>query len=209
MSSIYCMKIKIVIMSIKRNYVVGIIKDEDIDKVNEIIFQYAAVSKESSSHMYFVKQPINPNHIVFDVTFFQLQSKNENELNEKLNNLIKDLDSLNTDYVLRDEQSGELLVIVDFGGKLIVKFDKLETIHNGTFKKIDGLKALKTDIGYSKGFKPNFRPIEGNSIENMEVNPEIIYTISDSEENLSKLNEYISRKVLEIDSDFELEFVRF
>lgn len=196
-------------MSIKRNYVVGIIKDEDVDKVNDIIFQYAEFTKESTSYMYLVKQPINPRDVVLDVTIFQLQSKTESGLNKKLNNLINDLDSLNTDYVLKDEESDEMLSIVKFGGQLIVKFDNLKTIRKGTFEKLDELKVLKTDFGYSKGFKPDFRAIEGRSIENLMVDPEIIYTISDSEENLSKLNDYISQKVLEIDSDFEVEFVHF
>ena len=54
-----------------------------------------------------------------------------------------------------------------------------------------------------------FRPLEGQSIKDLEINPEIIYLISDSSENLLKLRDYVSQKVLEVNSDFELDFKHF
>lgn len=54
-----------------------------------------------------------------------------------------------------------MLSVVEFGGTLYVKFDKTKIIKNGTFKQIDDLKQIKTDLGYTRGFKPNFRPLEG------------------------------------------------
>lgn len=196
-------------MTIQRNYVVGIIDHEKIDEVNKVIFLHADLTQQSTSHMYFAKQPVNPDKYIPDATFFQLKAENETSLNKKINNVIKDLDALNTDYVLKDEELGNLLSVVEFGGKLIVKFENFKIINEGTFKQIDDLKQLKTDFGYSRGFKPDFRPLEGRSIENLEANQEIIYLISDSPENLSKFKEYVSKKVIEIDPKFKLDFVHF
>lgn len=196
-------------MAIQRNYVVGIINHEKIKDVNKVIFSYSNVTQESTSHMYFAKQPVNPEKYVPDATFFQLEAENEDSLNKKVNDLIGDLDNLDEDYVLKDEESGKLLSVVEFGGKLYVKFDNLKTIKKGTFKQIDDLKQIKTEFGYSRGFKPDFRPLEEIPIENLEVNPEIIYLISDSSENLSKFKEHVSKKVMEIDSNFELDFTHF
>lgn len=196
-------------MSVKRNYIVGIINDENIDKVDNVISKYANVSKESSSHMYFQKQPIDQNNISQDVIFFQLVSENQESLNEKVKELINDLDSLKTDYVLRDDETGELLVTVKYGGQVAITFDNMKTLPKGTFEKIDELKSLSTEYGYCKGFKPNFRPIEGNPIDGLKFKPEIIYITADSKENLLKLSEYLSEKTKEINPDLETEFTIF
>ena len=196
-------------MAIQRNYVVGIIDYEKIGEVNEVIFSYSDVTEEYTSYMYFAKQPLNSGEFVPDATFFQLKAENESSLNKKINNLIKDLDALTADYVLKDEESGKLLSVVEFGGTLFVKFDNLKIINKGTFKQIDDLKQLKTDFGYCRGFKANFRPLEGKPIDDLKVNPEIIYLISDSSENLSKFREYVSERVIEIDPKFEVDFVHF
>lgn len=196
-------------MEVQRNYVIGIINHEKINEANRIIFSYSDATLESTSYMYFAKPPVDFYRHIRDTTFFKLKAKNESSLNKKLNSLIKELDALNADYVLKDEGSGNLLSVVEFGGKLIVKLDNLKIIPKGTFKQIDGLKHLKTDFGYTRGFKSGFRPIEGMSIENLKADNEIIYLISDSSENLSKFREFVSEKVIEIDSRFELEFVSF
>ena len=124
------------------------------------------------------------------------------------NDLIADLNKLDGDYALRDDETGELLVTVRYGGQIAVKFDNIKTLEKGTFKKIDEFKSFSTDFGYCKGFKPNFRPIEGN-VENVEIKPEIIYITADSEENLLKLRDYLTDKIKEIDPDFLVEFTRF
>lgn len=196
-------------MSIKRNYIIGIINDDYIDKVDTVISQYASVSGESSSHMYFQKQPVDPNNISQDVIFFQLQSENKMMLYKKVEDLINELDSLKIDYVLRDDETGELLVTVKYGGQVAITFDNLKTLPKGTFEKIDELKSIHTDFGYCKGFKPNFRPIEGNPIDGLKFKPEIIYITSDSKENLMKLRDYITEKTKEINPDLETEFTVF
>ena len=196
-------------MTIKRNYVVGIIDHNRIDDVNNVIYSYAEATMESSSHLYFAKQPLTGEMYVRDATFFKLMAENEDDLNKKVNNLISDLDKVDVGYVLKDEESGELLSVVEFGGTLFVKFDNLNIIKEGTFKQLDDLKQLKTDFGYTRGLNPNFRPLEGQSIKDLEINPEIIYLISDSSENLLKLRDYVSQKVLEVNSDFELDFKHF
>ena len=172
-------------MSVKRNYIVGIINDETIPQFETVLSQYATSIKESSSHMYFGKQPIDSEKISQDVRFFNMESESESGLQKKINDLIADLNKLEGDYALRDDETGELLVTVRYGGQIAVKFDNIKTLEKGTFKKIDEFKTLSTDFGYCKGFKPNFRTIEGN-VENVEIKPEIIYITADSEENLLK-----------------------
>ena len=195
-------------MSVKRNYIVGIINDETIPQFETALSQYATSIKESSSHMYFGKQPIDSDKISQDVRFFNMESESESGLQKKVNDLIADLNKLEGDYALRDDETGELLVTVRYGGQIAVKFDNIKTLEKGTFKKIDEFKSLSTDFGYCKGFKPNFRPIEGN-VENVEIKPEIIYITADSEENLLKLRDYLTDKIKEIDPDFLVEFTCF
>lgn len=196
-------------MAVQRNYVLGIINEESIMDVNDIILSYSSITKQSTSHMYFAKQPVDLTNLNMDVTFFQLEAENIALLRKKITNLIHELDKLNTDYVLRDDETGKMLVIVDFGGRLILNFDKIETINEGTFERINDLKKLKTEYGYTRGFVPNFRPVEGKSIQGLQVNPEIIFLISDSSENLSKLVDLVSEKVMDVDAGFELEFRPF
>ena len=196
------------VMSVKRNYIVGIINDETIPQFETVLSQYATSIKESSSHMYFGKQPIDSDKISQDVRFFNMESESESGLQKKVNDLIADLNKLEGDYALRDDETGELLVTVRYGGQIAVKFDNIKTLEKGTFKKIDEFKSFSTDFGYCKGFKPNFRPIEGN-VENVEIKPEIIYITADSEENLLKLRDYLTDKIKEIDPDFLVEFTCF
>ena len=196
-------------MSLKRNYILGIINDKTILEFEGVISKYASMSRASSSHMYFSKQPIDSGEVSQDVIFFQIESENESKLDKKVNDLISDLNELEGDYVLRDGETGEMLVTVRYGGQIVIKFDKLKTIKKGTFEKIDELKRFNADFGYCKGFKPNFRPIEGNSIEDLNINPEVIYITADSSENLIKLRDFLTDKVREIDSCLEVEFTWF
>ncbi|WP_405264861.1 hypothetical protein [Methanobrevibacter sp.] len=193
-------------MSVKQNFILGVFKNSKVSKVNTIISQYAVAYKDTTSYMYFAKQPIDTTNITNDIIFFQITAENKMILNRKVKNLINDLDELNTDYILKDYDSGEYLVTIKYGAKVTIKFDNVKFLKPGTFKKIDELKFINNDLGYCKGFKPNFRPLEGNSTENLEVLPEIIYITSDSEENLLKLRDYIFKKALEIDSNLETEF---
>lgn len=193
-------------MSIKRNYILGIINDNAIPEFEGTVSRYASMSRESSSHMYFSRQPVDSSDISQDVIFFQLESENKSELEGKVKSLISDLNELKGDYVLRDDETGELLVTVRYGGQIAIKFDNLKIIKKGTFEKIDELKSFKTDFGYCKGFKPNFRPIEGNSVEDLNVEPEIIYITASSSENLMKLRDLLTDEVKEIDSGLEVDF---
>ena len=195
-------------MPIKRNYTIGIMDEGKINKVNTVISKYADITMQSSSHMYFEKQPINANEVVQDVTFFQLKCEDKPSFKRKLNKLINDLDELNTDYILRDEEDEKLIVTVDHGGYIIAKFDNVKFLKPGTYDKIDEIKCMKTDLGYCKGFKPKFRPLCGKPIDEVKVNPEIIYIVSDSDENLKRFRDRVTRELLDIEPDFELEFGR-
>lgn len=196
-------------MTIKRKYVIGIINDEKISEVNNILHKYVSLTKESSSHMFFMKQPIDPSKVSQDVTMFTMESESDEKMDEKVKDLIDELDGLNTDYVLRDDETGKLLVTVGYGGQISIKFDHVESIPKGTFEKIDELKSLHTDFGYCKGFKPNFRPLEGVSVANLEMEPEIIYITADSEENLFKFRDYVIQKVMEINPTLKTKFTLF
>lgn len=196
-------------MTIKRKYVIGIINDEKISEVNNILHKYVSLTKESSSHMFFMKQPIDPSKVSQDVTMFTMESESDEKMDEKVKDLIDELGGLNTDYVLRDDETGDLLVTVGYGGQISIKFDHVESIPKGTFEKIDELKSLHTDFGYCKGFKPNFRPLEGVSVVDLEIEPEIIYIVADSEENLFKFRDYVIQKVKEIDPTLKTKFTLF
>lgn len=195
-------------MSKKAIYTIGIMDENKISEVNAIIAQYADITMTSSSHMYFDKQPINVNQVVQDVTFFHIDAEDDATTNEKLGKLIERLNELHTDYLIRDEETEKLIVTIDFSGYIIAKFDKVKFIDSETYEKIDEIKCMKTDIGYCKGFKPKFRPLGGISSNEIFVNPEIIYLVSDSDENLKKLKDIISEMLLEIEPDFEFEFGR-
>ncbi len=196
-------------MPVKRTYVIGILNDNAISEVNDVISKYAINTHDTSSHMYFLKHPIDLTLVTHDVIFFQIVAENDSELDAYLKNAINDLDALNVEYVLRDYDTGEFLVTVRYGGQIEVSFDNVKVLKKGTFERIDELKLLSTDVGYCRGFKPSFRPLEGKSIEDKKVLPEIIYLISDSKENLLRLRDNIIQRVLEIDSNLECEFTLF
>lgn len=193
-------------MSNKCSFSIAIMNPKDIQDINQIIVKYADTTLNSSSHFYFDKQPINFNQIHHDFIFFQISYENESFLNEKLEKMIGELDKLNTDYILRNEKNGKMLVFLDFSGELIIKFDNLNIIKKDTFKKIDELKLIKNEFGYCKGFKPTFRPMELKPIDSTHVKPEKIYLFSNSSENLLKLKEFLSKEIMKIDSEFELDF---
>ena len=102
-----------------------------------------------------------------------------------------------------------MLVYVKFVGILRIKFDKMKTIKKGTYKKIDELKDLNTEFGICKGYMPDFRPIESQPIENVNIKPESIYIYCHSQENLMKLKDILTEKIMEIDSDLEIDFKQY
>lgn len=195
-------------MTIRGNYTVGIMDETMINKINTAISKCADITMQSSSHMYFDKQPINVNEVVQDVTFFQLKSDDVASFKRKLNGLIESLNALDTDYILMDEESKRMIVTVDHGGYITAKFDNVKYLKQGTYDMIDEIKCMKTDMGYCKGFKPKFRPLCGKPIDEVRVNPEIIYIVSDSDENLEKFRDMVTKMLLDFEPDFELEFSR-
>lgn len=196
-------------MSIKENFSVSILDFDKITDMNNIILKYADITMQSSSYLIFDKQPLNTNEPPKDFTIFQLTAKDKTSLNKKLNEMIKNLDQLGADYALRNQDTGEMLVYVKFVGILRIKFDKMKTIKKGTYKKIDELKDLNTEFGICKGYMPDFRPIESQPIENVNIKPESIYIYCHSQENLMKLKDILTEKIMEIDSDLEIDFKQY
>ena len=190
---------------IKKNYTIGIMDETKINEVNDVISKYADITMQCSSHRYFDKHPINADEVFQDVTFFQLKAEDEESFDVKLSELIGNLDELDMDYMIMDDETKDLIVTIDYGGYILVKFDKINIIKPGTYNLIDEMKTMKTDLGYCKGFKPKFRPLSGD-LSQVRVNPEIIYIVSDSSQNLKRFKDFISEKLLEFDPNFELEF---
>ena len=144
-----------------------------------------------------------------DITLFRLESESESGLDKKLNDLIEEMNQLDTGYAIRDEDTHEMIVEIEHLMVLNIKFDNVKFIKRGTFEKIDEINHLKTEFGICKNYNPNFRPVENISIENMDIKPETIYLFSDSQENLSKLKSLIFEKIMEIDSNLEIEVLQF
>ena len=196
-------------MSIKRELAITVLDSEKINEINKIIVKNTEIVMQSSSHIYFDTQPINPDEIVQDITFFQIEADDKASLENKLNLLIEKLDQANVDYALRDQNTGEMLVYVKFVGVIYIDFNDIKIIKEGTYEKIDSFNHLKTEFGICKSYNPDFRPIENRPIENTTVKPESIYLFSDSAENLSKLREYVCERVRQIDPNLKIENMPF
>lgn len=195
-------------MGIKKNYAITNLETEKIHDVNNIIRKHASITLQSSSHVYFDMEPTG-NEVIEDMTFFQLESEDEAGLDEKFKELTNEIDGIISNYAIRDEDTGELLVYLKFVGELSIKFDNMSIIKEGTYKRIDELKNLKSEFGICRGYKPNFRLMEGQHFENNKNKPEGIYLLCHSQENLMKLKDLLCEKIMEIDSDFEIEFTQF
>lgn len=196
-------------MVVKKNYAITNLETEKINEVNTIIRKYASINFQSSSHVYFDMEPSNSNEVIEDMTFFQLEGEDETGLDEKFKELNEEINQIITNYAIRDENTGELLVYLKYVGEIGIKFDNISIIKKGTYEKIDELKNLKTEYGICRGYKPNFRLMEGQHIENMKNKPEGIYLLCQTQENLMKLKELLTEKIMEIDSDFKIEFTQF
>lgn len=196
-------------MSVKKNFSVAIVDIDRIDEVNKIVIQYATSVKEYSSHFYFDLRPMHGEDINMDITLFQIESENEADLNKTLNDLVEVLNQLNTGYAIRNEDTSEMIVEIEHVIALYILFDDVKFINKGTYEKIDEFNHLKTEFGICKNYHPNFRPLEGMSIENIVVEPETVYLFSNSAENLSKLKDFVFEKIMDIDSDFKIESDQF
>lgn len=196
-------------MVVSSNFSIAIFDNDRISDVNNVVVKYADFLRRSSSHMLFNIEPVNLNEVYEDLSFFTLSSDNENSLNDKLNELIESLDTLDTNYNLRNEDTKEMIVNIHSLVGLDILFKNINMIPEGTYKKIDDLKNKNFKFGYTKGYKPTFRPLESKLIEGVDIQNEIIYLFADSSENMSKLKEELSEKVMEINPDFIIEFRYF
>ena len=192
-------------MVIKKNFSLAIVDIEKIEEINKIVIKYETQIQQYSTYFYFNLDPIHGDDINMDITLFQLESADESSLDKNLNDLVEELNQLNTGYAIRDEDTEEMIVELEHVIALNIKFDNVKFIKEGTYEKIDGMNHLKTEFGICKNYTPNFRPIENKSIEGLAVKPETIYLFSDSAENLSKLKTLVQEKIMEIDSNFEID----
>ena len=138
--------------------------------------------------------------------YFKFDYEDESLLNEKLNNMIDELNQETIYYILRDEGAGKILVTLDYICAMDIKFDNIKIIKEGTYKKIDELKSLKTEFGACKGYRPNFRPLESNPIGNITIKTENIYLFCRTREDFDKMKDFMSKRIMEIDSDLKVEY---
>ena len=103
-------------MATKRSFVINILEIERITDANNIIRKHADITMQSSSYVYFDAQPANPDDLLPDITFFTLESDGKKSADEKLDILIDELNQLDTDYAIRDEDSGKMIEYIKFVG---------------------------------------------------------------------------------------------
>lgn len=196
-------------MVVKKNFSLAIVDIDKIEEINNVITKYATQVQQYSTYAYFGLSPHRAEDINMDITLFQLKSENESDLDKTLNDLIEELNQLNTGYAIRNEDTHEMVVEIEHFIAIDIKFDNVKYIKEGTYEKIDEINHLKTEFGICKNYYPNFRPIENTSLENKAVGTETIYLFSDSAENLSKLKDLIFKKIMEIDSNLKIEVKPF
>lgn len=192
-------------MAITKKYYLIIFDNERIHDFNEILFKYADSMYQSSSHYLFNVNLNNATMTSQDISYFIMTGEDEAGLDKKFKELREEFDKLNTYYSIKDSETGEVFTIIAKVGAVDIKFDNLDTIPKGTYEKIDGLKNCRNEFGYVKGYNPQFRVLEGNSIKDLEVQTETIYLFSDSTENMDKLLDYMDDKIKEIHPDFVIE----
>ena len=192
-------------MAVSKRLSIVIMDYSKIHDINQIIIKYSNSASPSSSHILFDVEPVNLNDVAEDLTFFRIAAEDEESLDDKLNELIEDLNQVDTDYSIRNMETGEFYTTIASVGAIYIKFDNVKVIPEGTYEKIDELKNMVTEFGYCKGYKPPFRPLEGKSIEKLDVKSENIYLFATPSEDMPKLIEYMTGKIAEIDSDFIIE----
>ena len=188
-----------------QKYSIATFDHDKIPEINKIILKYSENITKSSSHVLFNIEPINLIDVVEDLTFFRITGENEREANDIFTKMVKELNTVDTDFSIWNEETEDIFTTIEHIGTLDIKFDKIQTIKKGTYERIDELKNMRTEFGYCKGYKPNFRPLEERQIESLDVPKESIYLFSKTSEEYSKLTDYLSEKIMAIDPDFELE----
>lgn len=191
-------------MAITKKYALIIFDDEKIHDINQTVIQYSESSHKSASHFLFETEPINAEDTAQDLTYFRLSAEDDEGIKKKMDELIEELDKFDTFYSIRNLETGDVYTVIATVGALDIKFDNIKVIPKGTYKKIDAIKNIKVEYGYCKGYKPTFRPLEGNSIENLKINDETIYLFCKSSEDMKKLQDYLTEKIMEINPDFEI-----
>lgn len=194
-------------MTVMRKLSVVTMDKDRIDDVNRVIFKYSDFTSQSSSHLIFDVEPISIDDIVEDLTFFNITGESDAIIDAKLKELVKELNQLETDYSIRNMDTRKFYTTIASVGAIKISLENLKTIPKGTYRQIDQWKNVITEYGYCKGYKPLFRPIEGISIEDLEVKEEIIYLFSTPAENMAKLIDYISEKISEINPELKIESV--
>ena len=192
-------------MAIKKKFYLIIFNNDLIHEFNEILFKFSDSVYQSSSH-YLFNVNLNTATITSeDVSYFTLTADDEASLDKKLKELMAELNKLDAYYSIKDSETGEVFSIISKVGAVDIKFDNMDTIPEGVYDKIDGLKNCKKEFGYTKGYNPKFRVMEGNSTKDFEVQTETIYLFSDSSENMDKLLDYMDEKIKNIHPDFLIE----
>ena len=193
-------------MVITKKFSLVILDLERISDINKILVEYADSTTQSSSHVLFNIDPVNTFDTTLDLSFFRICGEDDKEIKNKLNQIIDELNKLDTDYGIMDNETEEMFTTIAHAGAFDIKFDNLKVIPEGTYEKIDALKNIKTEFGFCKGYKPAFRAVESKDISDIDVPLETIYYLSRTSEDHAKLKKYITEKILEINSDLIIEY---
>ncbi len=89
-------------MVIKKKFSIAIVDIEKIEDVNNVLLKYTTTIQQYSTYFYFNLNPVHFEDVNMDSTFFQLESENQSSFDKKLNDLIEELNQLNTKYAIRD-----------------------------------------------------------------------------------------------------------
>ena len=89
-----------------------------IHDINHIIVKHSDTSAQSSSHVLFDVEPVNMTDVAEDLTFFTMSAEDEAALDKKVDNLIEELNTLNTDYSIRNMETNNFYTTIKSVGRL-------------------------------------------------------------------------------------------
>ena len=187
----------------KKNEIIIEIDDmEKYDEIYSIITRYCESYFSGHKDVYKEFRNGNYNNDLKNENYKREFSIYKFDENQTFKDLINDLGELCKYVTFIDPDSKDVLQYI---GRLTISFDKIKSVKIGTHDKIDELRILKTEFGYCKGQKPDIRILETSYAVNMGYS-EIIYLVSDSLDNLVKLDLLLEKELVDFDSNFEFEF---
>ena len=123
-------------MSIKKEFYLIIFDETKIHDLNKIIVDHSDYAYQSSSHYLFEVNLSNATVTSDDVTYFQLTDEDESTIDNRLKEIMAELDKFDTFYSIKNCETGEVYSVITTVGSVDIKFDNLKVIPKGTYEKI-------------------------------------------------------------------------